>query len=258
MKQGLELEAKFPGVLIIHQKVKGRVKGLHLHDEHEVFLPLQGEITLKSADEVVSAGPGKMIYVPPGCKHSFHSSSSNQGERLILIMESSAWEKWGGGPHQIKVTPVSQLAKEILFHLLIYPKTKATQSLLETLVITLDEMLKGEAIIFSDELSQKVSDPRLERALKMIQDRYSRDLSMDELASSSGMSLRTLNRIFVEELSMTPKEVVTYFRMEEAKKLLKNKTMSVTDVALEVGYQSLSQFITTFRKKTGVLPSDYL
>lgn len=40
--------------------------------------------------------------------------------------------------------------------------------------------------------------------------------------------------------------------------LLKTSGNSVTDVAYEVGYQSLSQFIATFRKITGRLPSEYL
>jgi AraC-like DNA-binding protein len=55
---------------------------------------------------------------------------------------------------------------------------------------------------------------------------------------------------------MTPKQAITFHRIEKAKELLQ-KNQSVTDVAYEVGYSSLSQFITTFRSLTGKLPSEF-
>jgi AraC-like DNA-binding protein len=55
---------------------------------------------------------------------------------------------------------------------------------------------------------------------------------------------------------MTPKQVVTFHRIEKAKELLLQK-QSVTDVAYEVGYASISQFISTFRSLTGKLPSEF-
>lgn len=257
MKQGSDIAIKFPGILLIHQKIKARLKGNHNHSEHEIFLPLQGEITIKTDEETLSAGPGKMIYVPPGIDHSFSSAGSNEGERLIFIIENKKWKELGGDIHNIKTAPVSQLCKEILFHLLINPKTKATSSLLQTFVITLNDMLEESREVDLKTFAHKSRDPRIAKALAFIEKQFRENSSMNELAMVSGMSSRTLNRLFITELSMTPKEVVTLFRMEEAKRLLKRKSLSVTDVSLEVGYQSLSQFITLFRKFTGVLPSDF-
>jgi AraC-like DNA-binding protein len=55
---------------------------------------------------------------------------------------------------------------------------------------------------------------------------------------------------------MTPKQAVTLCRVREAQRLLKLGRATVTDVAFEVGYASVSQFITTFRRVTGRLPSE--
>ena len=57
---------------------------------------------------------------------------------------------------------------------------------------------------------------------------------------------------------MTPKQVITLHRMERAKTLLSKRGQTVTDVAFEVGYSSVSQFITAFRKITGQLPSEFV
>jgi transcriptional regulator GlxA family with amidase domain len=106
-------------------------------------------------------------------------------------------------------------------------------------------------------LDGRTEDSRIKRAIKLIQEKSNQPLSMAELAKNSGVSTRNLNRLFLAELEMTPKQVITLFRIESAKKLLKAGRMSVTDVTFEVGYNSVSQFISTFRKLTGQLPSEY-
>lgn len=261
VKQGQDASAKFPGIFIIHQKIRGKVVDRHRHDEHEIFLPLQGEIQIQALDQVLKAGPGKMIYLPPGVDHSFQSADSSQGERLIFILDDKAWKANHGGRFLPSVTSTSQLCKELLFHLLIYPKTKAAKSLIETLVQTVSEMLESSALQFCGEVSHldgRTSDPRMKTALATIEAKFNRPLSMNALAKESGLSLRNLNRLFLEELGMTPKQTVTLHRIDKAKTLLKNGQASVTDVAFEVGYNSVSQFITTFRKVTGQLPSEFL
>jgi AraC-like DNA-binding protein len=258
MKQGKDTASEFPGIVIIHQKIRGLMKDLHAHTEHEIFLPLQGEIRIRVGEKLLKAGPGKMIYLPPETDHAFEASDTSQGERLILLVEATAWKARNGCESPAKVAEASQLAKELLFHLLIHPETKAGKALIDTLLVTLSETLEtaveAKAV---DHLSARVKDPRLLRAIEYLEANYKEAVSMEQVARHSGLGLRTLNRLFLEEISLSPKQVVTLHRIEEAKRLLK-KRMSVTDVALEVGYQSLSQFIHNFRNATGMLPSDFV
>jgi AraC-like DNA-binding protein len=200
-----------------------------------------------------------MIYMPPGVPHSFTSSSTAQGERLIFILGARAWKAHGGGKHQPSSIAASQLCKELLFHLLLHPKTKAASSLLATLVQTVSEMLEESGPGNSGELAHlagKTSDARVQKALTLIEARFAESLPMDALAKTAGLSVRNLNRLFLEELGLTPKQVVTLHRIEAAKRALQQRK-SVTDVALDVGYSSVSQFITTFRRVTGQLPSEF-
>ncbi len=262
MKQGQDITAQFPGVLIIHQKIRGNTVGTHQHEEHELFIPLQGEIQIQvpAKNQLLTGGPGKMIYLPPHTDHSFQSNESAQGERLILFVEDKFWKSSEAAAHEACATSVSQLCKELLFHLLIYPKTKAAKPLLNTLLITLSEMLEASAnhsISNASHLGGKTSDARIQKALTIISKKYNATLTIDELAKSAGLSTRNLNRLFLEELTLTPKQVITLHRVDRAKHLLSQGQLSVTDVAFEVGYQSVSQFITTFRTLTGQLPSSF-
>lgn len=256
MKQGQEVIAKFPGILIIHQKIRGKRKGKHHHEDHEIFIPLQGEIGVQFESGELKAGQGKMIYIPPGVEHVFTSSDNSEGERLYFFINTKMWSKLGGIVSEPKILPVSQLSKELLFHLLIHPKTKAAKSLCETLVQTFSEMLEQVIPSGLESFSGKISDPRVKKVWGKIQDSYREQLSMDQLAQTSGLSVRSLNRLFLDESGMTPKQAITFHRIEKAKELLL-QNQSVTDVAYEVGYSSLSQFITTFRSLTGKIPSEF-
>ncbi len=256
MKQGQEVIAKFPGILIIHQKIRGKRKRRHHHEDHEIFIPLQGEIGVHFEAGELKAGQGKMIYIPAGVEHVFTSTENADGERLYFFIDTKMWDKLGGIASEPKILPVSQLSKELLFHLLIHPKTKAAQSLCETLVQTFSEMLEQIIPTGLDSFSGKISDPRVKKVWIKIQESYQEQISMDRLAKASGLSVRNLNRLFLDESGMTPKQAITFHRIEKAKELLL-QNQSVTDVAYEVGYSSLSQFITTFRSLTGKLPSEF-
>lgn len=260
MKQGQDISAQFPGALIIHQKIRGNTVDLHRHEDHELFFPLQGEIHIKAGTLLLKAGPGKMVYLPPLLDHSFQAASTAQGERLILIVEDKTWRSAGGGVFSPLAATVSQLSKELLFHLLVYPKTKAARSLMETLIQTTSEMQENSGLQACGEVAHlegQAADARVKAAISIIAKKFNLPLSVEDLARGAGLSTRNLNRLFLEELAMTPKQAITLFRVERAKQLLKRNRVSVTDTAFEVGYSSVSQFITTFRKVTGQLPSEF-
>jgi AraC-like DNA-binding protein len=260
MRQGQDFAASFPGILIVHQKIRGNAVGQHRHDEHELFLPLQGEIRIRTEEDWLKAGPGKMIYLPPGVKHLFQATPSGPGERLILIVEDKLWKASGGGTFPPSLAADSQLCKELLFHLLIHPKTKAARPLVDTLIQTASEMLEASGLQSFGGVAHlygRASDPRVKGALMIIQEKFDRPLSMSELARGAGLSTRNLNRLFLSELGVTPKQAVTLHRIEMAKKLLSRGRESVTDIAFQVGYSSVSQFITTFRRITGQVPSRF-
>lgn len=251
---------EFGGLTIIHQKIRGNEVATHVHNEHEFFFPLQGEIQISTEFELLKAGSGKLIYLPPGLAHSFRADSASQGERVILIFDQKLWKKYEGSNFSAAVISASQLCKEIIFQLLIYPKTKAASALIQTLVQTLSEMLETKSEIFDgdfDYLIGKTEDERIRKSLQYISDEYSSGLSAEDIAKKSGLSVRNLNRLFLKEFGTSPKQILTICRIEQAKKLLATGKKTVTDTAFDVGYNSVSQFISTFRKHTGQLPSSY-
>jgi AraC-like DNA-binding protein len=153
--------------------------------------------------------------------------------------------------------PAHQLCKEFLFYLLLNPKTKYAKSLVSTFIQILAESLKSPqqaSLLEVIHLDAKVRDERVRKALLIFHRDHPTRVRMTAVAREAGLSLRNLNRLVREEAGLSPKQVLTHYRITAAKeRLLAGST--VTEAAFASGYESLGQFITMFRRLTGQLPS---
>jgi AraC family transcriptional regulator, exoenzyme S synthesis regulatory protein ExsA len=82
-------------------------------------------------------------------------------------------------------------------------------------------------------------------------------LSMDELASLTGLSLSTFKRKFQGTFNDSPANYIRNKRMEEAQKLLVHSELSVSEICYQVGFSDLSAFTKTFKKHTGFSPMQF-
>jgi AraC-like DNA-binding protein len=87
--------------------------------------------------------------------------------------------------------------------------------------------------------------------------KLSEPVNRKKLAEFVHMSPPHLARIFHSETGMTPLEYLTKIRIERAKTLLTKSSLSVTQIALNVGYESISHFSQLFHKATGLAPLKY-
>lgn len=79
-------------------------------------------------------------------------------------------------------------------------------------------------------------------------------LSLDDLSNLSGRSLSSFNRDFKAIYNMPPKRWLQDKRLTHARNLLIDRDLSVTDVAVEIGYDNVSHFIKLFKEKYKITP----
>jgi AraC family transcriptional regulator len=96
---------------------------------------------------------------------------------------------------------------------------------------------------------------RVERAKHMIEACYADRLPLSALARDAGMSLFHFARIFAELEGRPPHRVLTDVRLAHAAARLRDGA-SVTATCFAVGFGSLSHFVTAFRRRYGVRPSE--
>jgi len=106
------------------------------------------------------------------------------------------------------------------------------------------------------EISNKNSAiSKMRKAIKWIKDHFKEDFKIDELASIVGMSVTSLHRHFKAITNMSPIQYQKQMRLLEARRLMIQNGDSVTTVALEVGYESPSQFSREYSRFFGFPPS---
>jgi AraC family transcriptional regulator len=86
---------------------------------------------------------------------------------------------------------------------------------------------------------------------------FSSDLSLQALANESGYSRVHFVRMFRAATGYSPHNYLLNLRLEQARELLKNPSLSLIDIALECGFSSHSHMSRLFHKSVGVTPSAY-
>lgn len=96
---------------------------------------------------------------------------------------------------------------------------------------------------------------RLARARDLIAANFETRLSVADAAREAALSPFHFSRLFSQIYRQTPHEFLTCRRMDRARHLLLTGDEPVTEICLQVGYESLGSFSTRFRSRTGLPPA---
>ena len=102
--------------------------------------------------------------------------------------------------------------------------------------------------------SRGVKQPVLEKVARLMGENVETPLAIDTIAERIGVSRRQLERLFKSHLGLTPAWYYVAMRLDRARELLRFTNMSVTEVSVACGFQSLSHFSTTYRRQFGRSP----
>lgn len=94
----------------------------------------------------------------------------------------------------------------------------------------------------------------VERAIATMWQRFSEAITLDHLSDAANMSRYHFSRVFATTTGLSPARFLAAIRMQEAKRLLLQTERSVTDISLDVGYNSLGTFTHIFADCVGFPP----
>ena len=121
-----------------------------------------------------------------------------------------------------------------------------SQNLMKNIVYKFEEAKKGR----NEEVIEFVKD--------YIRKNYKEDISLADLSTKIGISSHYLSRLYKKYENENYKDYLTKIRMEEAKKLIKGKKLSIKEISYEIGYSDPNYFSRAFKKYTGISATDYL
>jgi len=93
--------------------------------------------------------------------------------------------------------------------------------------------------------------------ISMIQQHYSENITLIDMAEKVHMNPNYFCRFFKEITRQTPIQYLNYYRIESACEKLSASDKSITEVALECGFNDVSYFVKVFKKYKGMTPTEY-
>ena len=94
------------------------------------------------------------------------------------------------------------------------------------------------------------------QANSWIKENFRSSFTVEELAEQRNMSVSLFHQKFKSAVGMGPLQCQKRLRLTEARQLMLDEKKNVTEASLEVGYESLSQFIRDYRKMFGAAPKE--
>lgn len=247
----------------------------HWHTPIEIIMPIENTYTVEALNEKYVLREGDIIFIAPGCLHTL-TAPYTKGERIIFQVDPSVLR----GMKEIEPM-ISILSPMTLFTPEKVPEIYET---LRSLIIGIkDEYLNNaslsEAAIYSKVLTMFVligrnyvkEAPRMattgnkhqeytEKFMQIcdyISSHCTEDLTLDEIADMAGFSKFHFSRLFKQFTNVSFYQYLSQNRIYTAEKLLAIPDYSVTAVAYNSGFTSLSSFIRMFKIVKGITPSEF-
>ena len=134
----------------------------------------------------------------------------------------------------------------------------------EMMAFTEYEELRGWFLKKMEDTCRSIRDKRTDqsetavsRARIYIEENYTRDISLDEVSREVNISPYYFSKLFKEEAGENFIVYLTRLRMEKARELLADRSLSMKEISARIGYADPNYFSRIFKKQTGMTPREY-
>jgi signal transduction histidine kinase/AraC-like DNA-binding protein len=162
------------------------------------------------------------------------------------------------GNERMRNIPVIVLTGKVLSESDMERLNRKVAAVLEKGLFSLDET--ASHINAALERKRKLSGEAqrlVRKAMAFIHQNYAHSISRRDIAQHVSIAEDHLTYCFRQELGATPIEYLQRYRVNQAKRLLKDSERAITEIALDVGFSDSGYFSRIFRRITGMTPEAY-
>ena len=215
-----------------------------------IVLKYEGETVYTSNGKRFVSNDTNMVILPKGCSYEWECTQA--GHYAILEFES---EPTFVEPFAFPIKSCEKILKifrELEHKRNLNKQTSQMESIRDAYSVLLLLLQTQAKQYYPTGKLQKI-----EPALEYIAKNYNSDISNDILAALTGLSTVYFRKLFTQITGVSPIAYVHQLRIQKAKEMLKSDYSTLTDIAQSLGYPSLYDFSRTFKKRTGISPSQY-
>ena len=258
-------EAGFPFKLFIFEGSGGNYyREKHWHRSIEIFAVCSGELEFYVDDRQWHLAPGNFMIVNSNEVHSIDSPLPN--ETIVLQIPLKLFEGYFTGEQFIWFSHEPGRRDERFMELIrelyeVYSRKACGYDMqMKSIFYQIMYLLvKDYRLMEVDEVFVRKNKNlnKLSAITSYMKENYTGDLTLEEVAKVFDYSPNYLSRMFQKYAGITFKSYVQSIRLDYAVKDLDDGRYSITEVALKNGFSGSKALARAFRKKYGMLPSDY-
>lgn len=246
----------------------------HWHTPIEIVMPIENYYDVSSKKELFTLQEGDLLLINSGVVHGMPSAI--HGKRLFLQVDFSLLHNvadiesmLSAIPQALLLTPATAPAiherlKNLMLEIYkeyfsdsILASASIYSKLLEMLVLIGREYTGQRNAFYMASSRQKEHTEKFMAVCNYIHEHCMDDLCLDDIAAYAGFSKYHFTRLFKNFTGVSFYKYLNRKRIEHAEKLLVNPELSITEVALQSGFSSLSAFIRMFKLIKGCTPTEF-
>lgn len=251
---------------------------LHWHEELQFTLVTNGSVTMQVSGETYRLQEGEAIFINRNLLH-ITSDLTNDGRYISINIPDRILGFFAGS--RMEQNYVQPYIGNCLFQAIVFKKEVEWQKKILDILWELEQILTEKPDMFEYDVSVKcvsiwqvmirnlsayVKKPnktflrkqeRMRIMLTYIHENYMNHILLQDIANQANVSSGECCRCFKDMILKTPNQYLMQYRISRATEFLNSTELSVTEVAMQCGFNDTSHFIQYFKKKTGMTPSEY-
>jgi AraC-like DNA-binding protein/quercetin dioxygenase-like cupin family protein len=226
--------------------------GWHSHPLHQLEYAIAGLVEVETATGRHLLPPHQAAWIPAGVEHQsiLHASVKTVSVFFdpVLVPDQTA---------RVRVLAVAPVLREMIGHAARWPISRQARDLPAERFFTVMADLLGESLDHELPLTLPVSVHPVMAAAASYVAHHLDTVSVPELSRATGVSERTLRRLFEAELHLSCRQYLLQARLLQGMVLLARPGQTVLQTATSVGFASSSAFARAFTQRCGESPSHY-
>lgn len=254
--------------ILLYDNVEEEEYPVHWHNAVEIIMPIENKYEVVCGGKEYCLNERDIIIIPSGTLHSLKAIA---GRRLILLCDARCFS---GNPALSALSYVlsepflinAELDREFLHSMDqimndIYVLYSNFNSITEVYIYikALTLLVKVREYQLSRvqyDCGGKYAD-KFQVIIKYIENNYANDITLEDLAKIAGYSAYHFSRIFKKYSNTTFINFLNRRRIKASELLLLENNSTITDIAMQVGFSSLTTFNRVFKNINGCTPSEY-
>ncbi len=235
--------------------------GRHYHREVQVLVILSGSMRIDSDDHWITVPAGAACAIPPRLNHWVGAGDANAVETVYIDfrMDETVGPLHGFIDHGDRLRVHTgdpknaiAIARDLADALRATGQTR-TAGVMAALWSLAGCVSQGESAVVAHD---PALDRRLIAAERFMRERLATEISVDDLATITGLSRSQLTRLYAKSFSKSPAARLRQLRIEQADHLLKHSSLSVKEVAHVCGFACPNHFSRVYHEELGMTPTD--